>query len=99
MSTIKTWLERLPSRMPETQRACTLIQTACMQAEIDELRTYRDNTIECLRVALDEVGTLRADNERLRAALKTLSDGCRSPTQVGVLLGLDLARAALGAKT
>lgn len=35
---IKKWLERLPSRLPLTQQACTLVQTSCMQAEIDELR-------------------------------------------------------------
>ena len=35
---IKKWLERLPSRLPLTQLACTLVQTSCMQAEIDELR-------------------------------------------------------------
>ena len=35
---IKKWLERLPSRLPLTQQACTLTQVSCMQAEIDELR-------------------------------------------------------------
>ena len=36
---IKKWLERLPSRLPLTQQACTLTQVSCMQAEIEELRT------------------------------------------------------------
>ena len=55
---IKKWLERLPSRLPLTQLACTLVQTSCMQAEIDELRQENAR----LRSAL--VGLIGADNEQ-----------------------------------
>ena len=71
---IKKWLERLPSRLPLTQLACTLVQTSCMQAEIDELRAENerlksalltnDTTIES---ANNAAGMLEAENARLKA--------------------------------
>lgn len=73
---IKKWLERLPSRLPLTQQACTLVQTSCMQAEIDELRQENaavmrnNNELLDQRFGLmEQVGTLNAENARLRSAL------------------------------
>ena len=46
---VKPWLERLPSRLPLTQQACTLVQTSCKQAEIDELRSENTRLRDVLR--------------------------------------------------
>ena len=34
---VKTWLERMPARLPEDQLNCTLQQVSAMQAEIDAM--------------------------------------------------------------
>ena len=81
---IKKWLERLPSRLPLTQLACTLVQTSCMQAEIDELRQENARLRDALttaRTALIEYGSAYLHHElRYQEAL-------------------DAARAALGNKS
>ena len=100
---IKKWLERLPSRLPLTQQACTLVQTSCMQAEIDELRAENerlkaalltnDTTIES---ANNAAGMLEAENARLRGALADMVDAVTGVDQISAV---NAARAALGEKS
>jgi hypothetical protein len=35
---IKTWIERMPARLPESMLDCAMMQITCMAAEIAELR-------------------------------------------------------------
>jgi hypothetical protein len=35
---IKTWMERLPARLPESMIDCSMMQMTCMSQEINELR-------------------------------------------------------------
>jgi hypothetical protein len=38
MAEIKTWLERMPARLPESMIDCAMMQITCMAEEIRELR-------------------------------------------------------------
>lgn len=80
MTTIKTWLERMPSRLPLTQHACTLIQASCMQAEIGELRAENDRLSSLANKWNSECDEMREDNKRLDAEcakLRKLLDDCK----------------------
>jgi hypothetical protein len=63
---IKTWLERMPDRLPECQLNCTLKQIECMAAEINELRAENANLLAANRDCVNHFNAINEDYDKLQ---------------------------------